>query len=417
MSACFRLPAQELLGGGGRSRRRGPPGMLRATQAAANYTVVPTMSLSLGPAPGASQATQAATQSHAHAHTQRPGPAGQQTQGPADTQAQGSVSSSQYSGSATASASQTVRLTARTRELGNAQARAIAGHRRRAQAKMAQSRAARAAAVTLYRRYRTGELPDTTSVRVTSFLLPLYGIAAADAPTATAALAAVAEACFLAEPAEGLAAVRGALAEAYAARPAAPELLAALQAVAARDGGAALDPRDVVAAAEAAGRYQAGALQLEQQLLAAAAAGGGGGDVASAERAWAAIAHLYGELDDQDVAAAARRRLQRCPGSDGVAATEAAGRARLALRRAGQLTAAVEKLRVSWACACICVARLAYVALVRVGSAAPGRDDRTRVCCTSEPSTVTCCISGIGLRPPATAASPYHGRAVLLVHS
>ena len=55
---------------------------------------------------------------------------------------------------------------------------------------------------------------------------------------------------------------------------------------------------------------------------------------------------MYGELDEQDVVLGARRRLLQCPGSFQVLAAEAAGRPRLAVRRSGQLTAALELLQV-----------------------------------------------------------------------
>ncbi|GFR45332.1 hypothetical protein Agub_g6700, partial [Astrephomene gubernaculifera] len=58
-----------------------------------------------------------------------------------------------------------------------------------------------------------------------------------------------------------------------------------------------------------------------------------------------ALTHVYGELDEMNVVAAARRRLLLCPGSFTALAAEAAGRPRLAVRRLGQLAEALERLK------------------------------------------------------------------------
>ncbi|GIL42486.1 hypothetical protein Vafri_455, partial [Volvox africanus] len=178
-----------------------------------------------------------------------------------------------------------------------------------------------------------------------------------------------------------LRALHGALVAAFAARPAAPLYVTALQAIATRfidaDGVATapllLPTADLTAAAAANSGYEATAVLLEAQqsvqekgleahnAAAAATAAAGGSDVydrsgpmpaAAAKRAanalsttLEALAHVYIELDEQDVVLAVRRRLLQCPGTFAMLMAEAAGRPRLAVRRAGQLSAALDLLQ------------------------------------------------------------------------
>ncbi|EFJ51181.1 hypothetical protein VOLCADRAFT_87995 [Volvox carteri f. nagariensis] len=349
--------------------RRRPLGLLRAT-ATAHF--VPTVTLSVtgdvfaasgGVALDSTYGTGTASQSTAVA-------AG------APTQSVAAALPPSYGGN------RTVRLAARRQQSGSRYARtaAIRGLQQRELSLRAARHEGRASRVRLFRSYRTGELPDTLSVRVASFLRPLAGVVEVDGPAATAALAAIVEA--VAAAAAAAAAPVGpqqrrelldALAVAFAARPAAPSYVTALQAMAARlidAGGAAvaapllLLPADLTAAAAASGGYQAAAVLLEAQQAVqereldtakaaanASSSGSGRYSTAIVKRASAglsatleAVAHVYGELDEQDIVLGTRRRLCLCPGSFAMLAAEAAGRPRLAVRRAGQLTAALDLL-------------------------------------------------------------------------
>ncbi|GFR45331.1 hypothetical protein Agub_g6699, partial [Astrephomene gubernaculifera] len=139
LSSALRTPAflttQDMYGS--RSpRRRLPPGMMRAT---ATHHFVPTLSLSAA----------------------------------GDVFAAGSSSSWPYG-----MASNSLDLAARSRESSIRYVRnvAIRGMQQRQLLQMAMRRHGRAARLRLFRSYRSGELPDTLSVRVSSFLRPLAGV-------------------------------------------------------------------------------------------------------------------------------------------------------------------------------------------------------------------------------------------------
>ncbi|GIM07948.1 hypothetical protein Vretimale_12030, partial [Volvox reticuliferus] len=386
-AAALRTPAflltQDMYGGGGTATltRRRPHGLIHAT---ATSHFVPTMSLSaIGDvfAPPAPAATGGSTLVGASSVTQ-------------------SVPSASMAESATprygSGSHRTVRLAARSQQSSSRYSRtaAIRGMQQRELSMRAIRRHGRTARVQLFRSYRTGELPDTLSVRVLSFLRPLAGVVETDGPAAIAALAALAAALAAAATGGGTDAVsrpslrvlHDALLGAFAARPAAPSYVTALQAVATRfidaDGGGGatapllLSTADLTAAAAANSGYGATAVLLEAQqsalekelearsnaaAAATAAATAAGSDLydrsgsrvaAAAKRAaiglsttLEALAHLYAELDEQDVVFAVRRRLLQCPGTFAMLTAEAAGRPRLAVRRAGQLRVALDLLK------------------------------------------------------------------------
>ena len=203
------------------------------------------------------------------------------------------------------------------------------------------------------------------SVKVSSLLAPLAGLVDGDAQAATATLACLTSAAVAAAaPAGGAAAdgsssgatllaLHSALAGAFAARLGRPGFARTLQALAAHVPGLLLPPGDVVAAAAASGSYQAGALQLEEQLLHAATAptqaasatgSAAGAAAATAADAWSAVADLYGQLGEVDLVTVTRDRLLVCPGSSRAVAAEVAGRPAVARALAVAMRAARQAL-------------------------------------------------------------------------
>ncbi|GIL42484.1 hypothetical protein Vafri_452, partial [Volvox africanus] len=177
-AAALRMPAflltQDMYGGGVPAplARRRPHGLIRAT-ATAHF--VPTMSLSnigdvFAPAAVASGGS---------------GGGGGSTTG-ASTVSQSLSSASMAEASATqrygSGGDRTVRLAARSQQSSSRYARnaAIRGMQQREMSMRAIRRHGRTARVQLFRSYRTGELPDTLSVRVLSFLRPLAGVVETD---------------------------------------------------------------------------------------------------------------------------------------------------------------------------------------------------------------------------------------------
>ncbi|KAF8072467.1 hypothetical protein HT031_000126 [Scenedesmus sp. PABB004] len=256
------------------------------------------------------------------------------------------------------------------------------GELRRQQRAEAAARA-RAAHVKLIRDYRNGELPDVQAVTPKSLWGPLAALAGAR-PAIAACLLAALHGSMLAAAAEAgrgaaldararralrddLCSVREALAASFAAAPHAPPLVDALQQLAAADRSLWLEPRLLLAAAEASGGLGAAAAQVEEQMLYAdpsgqgavaesAATGGRRPDqgfplapvlVTGAEpgaaaggalrqpdppACWRALAELYGALAEPDLLGLVRlRHLVKSPGMRHALGLVAAGRHQAAL--------------------------------------------------------------------------------------